>query len=79
MQHDIDSQRSCIRESQRKLQALKDGVYDTVQYILDETRFKSTFLALFNEHVQGEVRMTEVDSDIKNEYDQQTRYLHKNE
>lgn len=63
MQDDITNQRDKIRSSANKIKAMKDGIYDCVQYIQDIRKLKECILRMFNTYVKTEGRAQEPETE----------------
>ena len=78
MQNTINKQSAKIGKLQTLVQTIKDGIYESVQYIQDYKKLKESILNVYQHYVRTDARPQEVDTDIHKEYEQQRKYLENN-
>jgi WD40 repeat protein len=78
MQNTINKQSAKIGKLQTLIQTIKDGIYESVQYIQDYKKLKESILNVYQRYVRSDARPQEVDTDIHKEYEQQRKYLENN-
>lgn len=76
MQEQIKKNRSSIRKNEMFIQGFKTAVYKVSRHIDDFDQLKQSVLKYLNEYVQDHTsKDTEIDPDIKKEYENQRAYL----
>ncbi len=78
MQNTINKQNAKIGKLQTLLHTIRDGIYESVQYIQDYKKLKESILTVYQKFVRSDTRPQEVDTDIHKEYEQQRKYLENN-
>ena len=78
MQNTINKQSAKIGKLQTLVHTIRDGIYESVQYIQDYKRLKESILNVYQRFVRSDARPQEVDTDIHKEYEQQRKYLENN-
>ena len=73
MQEEIKKQSEKLIENNARIQALKDGIYDAVQYIQDEKKLKEAVLKLYEKFVRNETQAK--GSTTENQYVRQCEHL----
>ena len=73
MQEEITKQSLKLSENNAKIQALKDGIYDCVQYIQEEKKLKEAILKLYEKFVRTETQTK--GSSTENQYVRQCEHL----
>ena len=73
MQEEIKKQSEKLMENHSKIQALKDGIYDCVQYIQEEKKLKEAVLKLYEKFVRNETQAK--GSTTENQYVRQCEHL----
>lgn len=73
MQEEIKKQSEKLTENSSKIQALKDGIYDCVQYIQEEKKLKEAVLKLYEKFVRNEIQAKV--STTENQYVRQCEHL----
>lgn len=73
MSEEIKKQSEKLAQNNAKIQALKDGIYDCVQYIQEEKKLKEAVLKLYEKFVRNEAQAK--GSTTENQYVRQCEHL----